>query len=52
MKESMEKYLRFILQFMARQSNFADKKEFKTIGLNEITYRLNNSPMTEIKVQI
>jgi len=52
MKESMEKYLKFILQFMARQKKVVEDKEFKTISLDEITYRLQNSPMTEIKVRI
>jgi len=52
MKESMEKYLRFLLQFMARTSNFTEKEEFKQIGLDEITVRIQNSPMTEIEVRV
>ena len=52
MKESMEKYLRFLLQFMARTSNFTEKDEFKAIGLDEIPVRIQSSPMTQIEVRV
>ena len=36
MKESMEKYRRFVLQFMARQDNFTNKPDFHTVGLGGV----------------
>ena len=50
MKESLEKYLKFILQFMARQANFSINPEFVNLGLDEIQYKSRDSPLTIIKV--
>jgi hypothetical protein len=37
---------------MARQENFTSKPDFTKIGLDNIDYNVQVSPMTEIKVQV
>jgi hypothetical protein len=52
MKESMEKYLVFLLRFMCRLPKFSDTNEFKALRLHEWQYKIYASPMTEIKVKV
>jgi len=52
MNESMEKYLQFVLKFMARQSEVVEKSEFTKLKLDRIPYSIASTPMARIKVQI
>jgi hypothetical protein len=52
MKESLSKYLKFILQFMARQASFSINQEFVNLGLDEIEYKSRESPLTIIEVRL
>lgn len=50
MKDSMEKFLMFLLQFMARQSGFNQQSAFKALDLDAVTYSCEQAAMSKIKV--
>ena len=50
MKESMEKYLKFILQFVARSSRFQEMEDYAAVGLDEVAFSAQGAPLTEIKL--
>jgi hypothetical protein len=52
MNESMNKYLEFVLKFMARQDKVVQRKEFKKLGLDQVACKLEGQPMARIKVKI
>jgi len=49
MKESMQKYQQFLLQFMLRKSEFCASG---TIALDRFAVKIREKPLTEIKVKV
>lgn len=52
MKESMEAFRQFVIQFLARQGSITAQEQFKALGLDAVSYRIQPRPLTEVKVQI
>lgn len=52
MRESMVKYLVFLLQFMLRESALANHPHFLKLNLDAYSVKIRNKPLTEIKVKV
>lgn len=53
MKESLQRFSRFILQYMARDEEVRQDATFSELNLHEREdYRMELQPLTTIKVQI
>ena len=50
MKESMETFRLFIIQFLARQTDITAQDQFRELGLDKISYKIQPRPLTEVKV--